>query len=62
MQSQSTNNVYVVVQVQSGIPVLAEVFQSKVSAEKREQNLRKEIREDYDALEMFETKLKPAHK
>jgi hypothetical protein len=60
MSKKNSNRVWVVVEVQSGIPALAEVFSDRPSAEKRETNLRKKIRPDYDEVGVFETTIKAA--
>ena len=58
MKTKESNHVWVVVQVQSGVPVLAEVFADRTRAEKREARLRREMRQDYDEIGLFETKVK----
>ena len=60
MTKTNSNRLWVVVEVQSGIPMLAEVFSDQLSAEKREVNLRKTLRPDYDEVGVFETTIKPA--
>jgi len=57
MKTRSSNQVWVVVEVESGVPVLAEVFTNEVSAKRREDELRTEIRQDYDAVGLFESTL-----
>jgi len=57
MKTRNRKLVWVVVQVQSGIPVLAEVFQDKAKAERRERALIRESREEYDAVDVFESRL-----
>lgn len=56
-KTKQTNQVWVVVEVGSGVPVLAEVFADKVSAKKRERKLRAEMRQDYDEVGLFEATL-----
>jgi hypothetical protein len=51
---KKSRRVWVVVEVESGIPVLAEVYSDRLSAEKREIKLRKELRPDYDEVGVFE--------
>lgn len=58
MKNMKPNQVWVVVEVVSGVPSLAEVYQDKHAAEKRELNLRKRMRLDYDEVGIFETVVK----
>jgi hypothetical protein len=60
MNTRNLRRVWVVVHVQSGIPVGAEVFQDKAEAVKLERRLNREIREEYDAVGLFETKVNSA--
>lgn len=60
MPKKNSSRVWVVVEVQSGIPALAEVYTDRLSAEKREVNLRKKMRPDYDEVGVFETAIKAA--
>lgn len=60
MTNKNSSRVWVVVEVQSGIPALAEVFSDRPTAEKRETNLRKKLRPDYDEVGVFETIIKAA--
>ena len=55
MKAKKSNPIWVVVEVESGVPVLAEVFQEKDLAERRQQELRSEMREDYDEVGLFQT-------
>lgn len=57
MKMNQGKSVWVVVEAQSGIPVLAEVFADRVLAEKREKSLRRKMRECYDVVELFEEKI-----
>ena len=54
MKTNQSNQVWVVVDVESGIPVLAEVFADRHSAKKRERELRADLRQDYDEVGIFE--------
>ncbi len=54
MKRNQTNQVWVVVDVKSGVPVRAEVFADEGSAKKRERKLRAEMRKDYDEVGLFE--------
>src|SRR5208282_1943033 len=54
MKTKQSNQVWVVVEVQSGIPVLAEVFAKKIAAQRLERQLRRDLRQDYDAAGIFE--------
>lgn len=54
MKTKLSNQVWVVVEVGSGVPVLAEVFAKRGKAEKRERKLRAEVRQDYDEVGLFE--------
>jgi hypothetical protein len=58
MKTKCLSRVWVVVQVQSGVPVVAEAFADRPSAEKREIRLRREMREGYDEVGFFETNVK----
>lgn len=49
---------WVVVQVQSGVPVAAKTFADRPSAEKCETRLRRQMREGYDEIGFFETNVK----
>ncbi len=49
--------VWIVVLVESGIPVSAEVFQKQKDATRREQQLRKKMREAYDEVGVFEVEI-----
>jgi hypothetical protein len=60
MRNKNSSRVWVVVEVQSGIPALAEVYADRPSAEKREASLRKKLRPDYDEVGVFETAIKVA--
>ena len=46
--------VWVVVVVESGIPVLIEAHHDEKTAKRREKHFRKDMREDYDAVGVFE--------
>jgi hypothetical protein len=54
MKTKQSNQVWVVVEVESGIPVLAEVFANKTTAKSRERTLREDLRPDYDEVGIFE--------
>jgi len=58
MKTKRPNRVWVVVHVFGGVPESAEVFRNAASAVRREQRLRKTIRDDYDSLEVFEVKVR----
>ncbi len=60
MTKKNSSRVWVVVEVQGGIPALAEVFCDRPSAEKREASIRKKLRPDYDEVGVFETTIKAA--
>lgn len=57
MKTERLNQVWVVVEVESGVPTLAEVFTDKISAKKRECKLRMAMRQDYDEVGLFEATL-----
>ena len=59
MRNKNSSRVWVVVEVQSGIPTLAEVYSERLSAEKREVNLRKKLRQDYVRLVFLKPRSKP---
>jgi hypothetical protein len=60
VKSQRSRPVWVVVKAERGIPVLAAVFQDRAQAERRERWLVARMREEYDAVGCFETKVAPA--
>jgi len=53
--NQGPQTIWVVVLVESGIPISAEAFQKQEDAIRREQQLREEMREAYDEVGLFET-------
>ena len=53
MKTKLSNQVWVVVEVGSGVPVLAEVFTNRNKAERRERQMRAEMRQDYDEVGLF---------
>lgn len=53
MKSHSFKNVFVVVKVHSGIPVIAEAFTEEDSARKRAKALHRDFNLDYDAIGLF---------
>ncbi len=58
MKIKQSNDIWVVVKAESGIPVIAEVFADRGLAKRRERGLRIRMREAYDAVDLFETKIK----
>ena len=58
MKKKNSSRLWVVVEVQSGIPALAEVYSDRLSAEKREVNLRKKMRPDYDEVGVLKPRSK----
>ncbi len=58
MRNKKAKRVWVVVQVWGGIPLPPKVYSDKLSAEKRESRLRKELRPDYDEIGVFEAVIK----
>jgi hypothetical protein len=48
---------WIVVVVESGIPILAEVHRDEVTARQRERFFCKDAREDYDAVGVFEVEI-----
>ena len=54
MKTKKSSQVWVVVEVESGVPVLAEVFANRKTAERRERKLRMDMRQDYDEMGLFE--------
>ena len=58
MKSKKADRVWVVVDVRSGVPVQAEVFSDEASAGRYERTLRSQIRENYDAVDVFETTIR----
>jgi hypothetical protein len=53
--NQKPQTIWIVVLVESGIPVSAEAFQKQEDAVRREQQLREDVREAYDEVGLFET-------
>jgi len=58
MKHRQTKSVWVVVEAQSGIPTLAEVYGDKIAARKRGAELRREMRQDYDEVGLFEARVR----
>ena len=54
MKKKRSNQLWVVVKVESGIPVSAEGYCGKASARRREATLRRQMREAYDSVGTFE--------
>lgn len=48
---------WVVVLVESGIPVMVEAYRDRQSAEQQEQSLREDMNEDYDETGVFEIQI-----
>jgi hypothetical protein len=57
--NQNPQTIWIVVLVESGIPVSAEAFQKQEDAVRREQQLREDVREAYDEVGLFETPIAP---
>lgn len=56
-RSKKPETVWVVVVVESGVPILAEAHRDQNLAEQREQFFRASMREDYDEVGVFEVKI-----
>ena len=54
MKTKQSDEVWVVVDVRSGVPVQAEAFADRNVAKRRHQKLRREMRQDYDEIGFFE--------
>ena len=54
MKTKGSDQVWVVVEVQSGVPVLAEVFADRRAAKRCQRKLRTKMRQDYDEVGLFE--------
>jgi hypothetical protein len=54
MSHKKSERLWVVVEVQSGIPVIAEAYRDRHSAEIREQSLRKHMHPENDETGLFE--------
>jgi len=54
MKTKQSDQVWVVVEVKSGIPVQAEAFAERNVAKRRHQKLRGQMRQDYDEIGLFE--------
>lgn len=52
-----SDTIWIVVLVQSGIPVLAEAYRDQKTALKRERALRRKMRPDYDEVGVFEVEI-----
>lgn len=48
---------WVVVKVESGVPVIVEAYYRQKTARSRERLLRRNIREDYDTVNVFEVEI-----
>ena len=57
MLTQNPDTVWVVVQVESGVPVLAEVYRDEATAMNREESLRESARPDTDEVATFEVEV-----
>ena len=57
MPQKKTQTMWVVVLVESGIPVAVEAYRDQRTAQKRERLLRNDMREEYDAVGMFEVEV-----
>jgi len=57
MKEFEKDTVWIVVLVQSGIPVLAEVFPNRRAAQKRERELRREINPENDEVGVFSSEI-----
>ncbi len=57
MQKDKVKNLWVVVKVESGIPVLAKVFEQESSAQRCLNYWQRTVREDYDSVGLLESKL-----
>lgn len=58
MMSRESELLWVVVEVQSGIPVEVKAYRNKRSAVSREQFLRKRMRPDHDEVGIFEVEVR----
>jgi len=59
MASQKQDKrIWVVVKVESGIPVMVEAFRDRQLAEGQEQSWRRHMRPDYDEIGVFEVQIK----
>ena len=54
MKTKPSTRVWVVVEVKSGVPVLAEAFGDENIAKRRQRKLRGQMRKDYDEVGLFE--------
>jgi len=54
MSQKQIQRVWIVIVVESGIPVLVEAHHNEKTAKRREQYFRKNAREDYDEVAVFE--------
>jgi len=55
--SHNNSTIWVVVLVESGIPVRAEAYRDPKTALKREKALRRKMRQDYDEVGVFEVEI-----
>jgi hypothetical protein len=58
IQEKIPETIWVVVEVNSGIPVMAEAYYGVESAVMREQYLRKHMRPEYDEVGVFEVRVR----
>lgn len=62
MKKEQPDQVWVVVEVRSGIPVSAEVFAEKSAAKRFERKLRQDLRQDYDEAGIFQETIQKGSK
>lgn len=58
MKARRPNQLWIVVKVESGIPVTAEGYGARAAAKRREATLRRRMREAYDSVGTFELAVK----
>ena len=59
MKQDKLNVVWVVVKVESGIPVFAEVFSNQTAAQRRENQLRAKMHPENDEVGVFSSQIIP---
>jgi hypothetical protein len=58
MKTKQSDQIWIVVDVQSGVPVQAEAFAERNAAKRRQQKLRRQMRQDYDEIGLFEVTIR----
>ena len=57
MPSKKPDTIWIVVSVESGVPVLVEAYYDAKKAKSRRRSLRRKINPDYDEVSVFEVEI-----